>query len=96
MTREELNARTPVPPIDMTNNLACPLLGIFGNDDTSPTPEAVDTLEAALRAAGKQHEFHRYDGAGHGFMHSDGLNYRPAQALDAWTHVWDFFERHLA
>lgn len=93
---EDLTPKRPVNLVERTSELQAPLLGIFGNDDTSPAPEAVDTLEAALRAAGKQHEFHRYDGAGHGFMHSDGLNYRPAQALDAWTHVWDFFERHLA
>ncbi|MSQ42279.1 MAG: dienelactone hydrolase family protein [Dehalococcoidia bacterium] len=73
---EELTPKRPVAAIDMTQHLNAPLLGIFGNDDANPSPEAVDTLEVALRAAGKQYAFHRYDGAGHGFMHYDGANYR--------------------
>jgi carboxymethylenebutenolidase len=30
MGKEELNAKTPVAPIEMTKDLSCPLLGIFG------------------------------------------------------------------
>ena len=33
ITLAELNAKTPVAPIDMTRDLACPLLGLFGNDE---------------------------------------------------------------
>jgi carboxymethylenebutenolidase len=36
--RPELNAKTPVAPIDMTKDLSCPLLGLFGNDDRAPNP----------------------------------------------------------
>jgi hypothetical protein len=32
----------------------------------SPAPEQVNLHEAELRRHGKAHEFHRYDGAGHG------------------------------
>jgi len=39
MGKEELNANTPVAPIDMTKDLCCPLLGLFGNDDRAPSPE---------------------------------------------------------
>src|SRR5262249_18893834 len=31
-----LDARKPVAPIDLTPNLHCPLLGLFGNDDQNP------------------------------------------------------------
>jgi carboxymethylenebutenolidase len=90
-----LNAMRPVAAIDLTPQLACPLLGIFGNDDANPSPEQVDQTEAALKAAGKTYEFHRYDGAGHGFFAVDRANYRAEQATDAWGKVLAFYERHL-
>ena len=93
---EELTPNRPVAPIDYTDRLNVPLLGLFGNDDASPTPEAVNTHEATLKAAGKNYEFHRYDGAGHGFFYYDRPNYRQEQAVDGWKKIWDFFGRHLA
>src|SRR5207249_5412050 len=47
------NEHHPVTPIDLTPQIRCPLLGIFGNDDQFPTPQEVDETEAALKAAGK-------------------------------------------
>ena len=65
MGKEELNPKTPVAPIDMTKDLSCPLLGLFGNEDRAPSPEQVNQHEAELKNHGKTYEFHRYDGAGH-------------------------------
>jgi carboxymethylenebutenolidase len=95
MTPDQLTPRQPVAPIDYTPNLSAPLLGIFGNDDQNPTPAQVDQHEAALRQHGKTYEFHRYDGAGHGFFYYDRPAYRPQQAMDAWNKVFAFFERYL-
>ena len=92
---EELNERQPVAPIDMTPSMKCPLLGIFGNDDASPDPDQVNRTEAALREQGKPYEFHRYDGAGHGFFATDRPNYRQEQAVDGWKKVFAFYERQL-
>jgi carboxymethylenebutenolidase len=96
MRAEDLNEKRPVAPIDLTADLSCPLLGIFGNEDRSPTPEQVDQHEAALKEHGKEYEFHRYDGAGHGFFYYDRGAYRQEQAVDGWNKVWAFFEKHLA
>jgi carboxymethylenebutenolidase len=96
MPASDLNAKTPTAPIDMTPDLHCPLIGIFGNDDRAPSPEQVDQHEAALKAAGKDYEFHRYDGAGHGFNYWDRPIYRPEQAMDSWRKVFAFFGKHLA
>jgi carboxymethylenebutenolidase len=93
---EDLNEKRPVAPIDLTDGLQAPLLGIFGNDDQSPTPEQVNQHEEALKQAGKNYEFHRYDGAGHGFFYYDRPNYRQEQAGDGWSKVWSFFEQHLS
>ena len=55
-------------PIALADRIQCPVLGIFGNDDQSPSPEDVNDYEQALVDADVLHEFHRYDGAGHGFQ----------------------------
>ena len=92
---EALTPGQPVAPIDYAENLRCPLLGIFGNDDKFPTPEEVDQLEQTLKKLGKDYEFHRYDGAGHGIWYYDKPMYRQAQAMDSWEKALDFFDRHL-
>lgn len=92
---EELTEHQPRAVIDMTPEMKCPLLGIFGNDDASPDPEQVNQTEQVLKREGKEYEFHRYDGAGHGFFATDRQNYRPQQAVDGWQKAFAFFERHL-
>ncbi|HYZ21300.1 MAG TPA: dienelactone hydrolase family protein, partial [Rhodopila sp.] len=96
MSKEELNPKQPVAPIDYTKDLSCPLLGLFGNEDRAPTPEQVDQHEAELKKYGKTYEFHRYDGAGHGFFYYDRPMYRIEQALDGWKKVFAFLQKHLA
>jgi carboxymethylenebutenolidase len=95
MSPDQLSAARPVAPIDLTAELGCPLLGLFGNDDQHPTPEQVDLHEAELRRHGKVYEFHRYDGAGHGFFYYHTPMYRPEQAMDGWGKVFAFFESQL-
>lgn len=96
MTSEQLNANNPVAPIDYTPDLPCPILGIFGNDDRSPSPDQVDVHEQALIEHGKEYEFHRYPGAGHGFFYYHRPNYRQEQAVDGWVKIWAFLAKHLA
>ena len=84
-----------VPLVGRTAQLSCPYLGLFGNDDQFPTPAQVDELEKALIEAGKDYEFHRYDGAGHAFFSVDRPAYRPEAALDGWQRIWTFLGSHL-
>jgi carboxymethylenebutenolidase len=95
MSKEELNPKQPKAPIEFTKGLSCPLLGLFGNEDRAPTPEQVDQHEAELKKHGKGYEFHRYEGAGHGFFYYDRPMYRLEQALDGWKKVFAFLEKHL-
>ena len=92
---DELTPANPVAPIDLTKNLSCPLLGLFGNEDMSPSPEQVDLHEAELKKYRKDYTFHRYDGAGHGFWYYHTERYRPVQAMDAWEKTFEFFEALL-
>jgi carboxymethylenebutenolidase len=96
MGKEELNPKTPVAPIDMTKHLCCPLLGLFGNEDRAPSPEQVNQHEAELKKHGKTYEFRRYDAAGHGFFYWHRPLYRPEQAMDGWSKIFAFFDKHLA
>ena len=50
-SKEELTPKQPVAPIDYTKDLSCPMIGIFGNDDKSPSPEQVNLHEAELEEA---------------------------------------------
>ncbi|MBI4307258.1 MAG: dienelactone hydrolase family protein [Chloroflexi bacterium] len=94
-SRQDLTPQQPVAPVDYSKDLSCPLLGLFGNEDQSPSPEQVNQHEAELKKHRKTYEFHRYDGAGHGFWYYDRSNYRPQQAMDGWQKVFAFFGRHL-
>jgi carboxymethylenebutenolidase len=96
MAPDQLSPARPVAPIDFTKDLGAPLLGLFGNDDQSPTPEQVDVHEQELKKHGKDYEFHRYDGAGHGFFYYHTPLYRPQAAMDAWGKTLDFFGAHLS
>ncbi len=84
-----------VAPIDFTENITAPLLGIFGNDDQNPNPDEVNRIEERLKALGKTYEFYRYDGAGHGFFNVAGVAYRPQQAVDGWQKVFGWYGRYL-
>ena len=84
------------PLLHLAKDLSCPLLGLFGADDKSPSPDQVAELEASLVENGKEFEFHSYEGAGHAFFSVNRPSYRPEAAMDGWRKVWDFFGRTLA
>ncbi|MBE3014531.1 dienelactone hydrolase family protein [Microbispora sp. NEAU-D428] len=66
------------PLISRAADLSCPLLGLFGADDRFPSPDEVDVLSAELDKLGKEHEFHVFPDAGHGFFSVDRPAYRRA------------------
>jgi carboxymethylenebutenolidase len=88
-------------PINVTNledelpQLRAPLLGLFGNEDKTPSPQHVDVLERILEQHGKTFEIHRYDDAGHAFFAPDRPSYRVAAANDGWERIASFFAQHL-
>ncbi|MDE0593003.1 MAG: hypothetical protein OSB68_07190 [Dehalococcoidia bacterium] len=55
---EDLTDKQSVALIDQTPNISITLLGIFGQDDESPTPEQVDAIEAELKKPGVDCELH--------------------------------------
>ncbi len=84
------------PIIGLAKDLSCPLLGLFGAEDSHPSPAETAELAKVLSELGKEHEFHTYDGAGHAFFSVERPSYRVEAATDGWQQIWDFFGRYLA
>ena len=92
---EELSPRQPVAPIDFTKDLQCPLLGLFGVEDTRPSQDDMRTTEEALKKNNKTYEFHTYENTGHAFFAVDRPQYRVHAAVDGWKKVFAWFEKYL-
>ena len=43
----------------------------------------------------RTYEFHRYDGAWHGFFYYHTPMYRPEATMDGWGKIFTFFGRYL-
>ena len=83
-------------PIDLADQIKCPVAGFFGQLDKNPTPADVDDYSRALEKAGVHHEFHRYEGAGHAFQNFPApTRYREKQSENAWLKVLAFMENNL-
>jgi carboxymethylenebutenolidase len=81
--------------VGLAPGLRCPLLGLFGADDRSPSPADVTAMAKALEANGKTFEFHSYEDAGHAFFSVDRPSYRLDASKDGWKRIWAFFGAHL-
>jgi carboxymethylenebutenolidase len=82
--------------IGEADHLSGPLLGLFGAEDTFPSPEQNDMLAKALEAAGKEFTFRTYDGAGHAFFSVDRPSYRVEAATEGWKEIFTFLARTIA
>lgn len=87
----------PESPLDMAPRLACPYLGLFGEEDPVISLADVEELRAILEREGKTFEIKTYPGAGHAFFNDTRPDaYRPEAAADAWSRCLTFLRRHLA
>jgi carboxymethylenebutenolidase len=84
------------PLIGLSENLSCPLLGLFGGDDQFPTPAETAELSSTLDSFNKAHEFHTFNGAGHAFFSVDRASDRVEAAVEGWDKIWAFFGEHLS
>src|SRR5262245_22103581 len=83
-------------PIALAHRIRCPVIGFFGDEDQNPTPADVDDYSNALTAAGVEHTFHRYAGAGHAFQNFPTPDrYRENASEDAWEKLLAFLEKQL-
>lgn len=82
----------PADP-DFSGNDAA-VLGVYAELDARVNASR-ETAEAALTAAGLDHELKTYPGADHAFFNDTGQRYNSEQARAAWADVLDWLGRYL-
>ncbi len=86
-----------IPPTEAADpkRITVPLQGHFANQDDWCTPQAVNGLEATLKAAGANYELFRYE-AQHGFFNEQRPEVYNAEASQqAWERMGRFLNAHL-
>jgi len=75
-----------------TDEIRIPILGSFGERDTSILPEDVRAFQKRLRVA---NDIKIYPEAGHAFFDDQRESYVPSAAADAWSRALAFFAKYL-
>jgi carboxymethylenebutenolidase len=85
----------PVPPLELADQLGCPLLAAVGAEDQNPSPEIGAQLLERAGESGQEVKVDVYEGAAHAFFADYRPMYRPVPAAKLWVEIVPFFARHL-
>ncbi len=85
----------PTPAGDMLQNLCCPMLGLFGDEDTNPSQADVARFRSTLEDSSKTFELVSYKEAGHAFFSDTRPSYRPEAAYMAWGRCLEWLSKYL-
>jgi carboxymethylenebutenolidase len=88
------SAIQPVNPSDVAEKLLCPLLGLYGGQDTGIKMPDVQAAAAKATVSGKQVEIVIYPDAGHGFHADYRPSYNAADAAAGWSRMLGWFSSH--
>ena len=80
-------------PTQRAAEMTCPVLALQAGDDQNISAEDNAAFDAALTAAGVEHEIVTYPGAPHSFFDRKYEEFA-ADSEDAWNRVLAFIERH--
>ncbi|MDW0166955.1 MAG: dienelactone hydrolase family protein [Nitrososphaeraceae archaeon] len=72
-----------------------PVLGIFGDQDSSIPVDTVKAFESALNSNNIPNEIYIFKGVGHAFANPSGDNYAHTETKDAWDKTLSFLDKHL-
>ncbi|MDG2307371.1 MAG: dienelactone hydrolase family protein [Candidatus Binatia bacterium] len=93
----ERSERKPASALDMAPQLSCPLVGLYGADDSLIPTADVSELRDILERGGKEFDLVTYEGAGHAFLNEARPEaYRPEAAADAWERALKLFQKYLS
>ena len=88
-----------VTDAEKLKQLQGPVLGIFGNNDTAPSPMNVEHFKNALKTAGKTDvTIYQFDGVGHAFASKAAMKmglYNAEKSKEAWGKMWEWMEQKL-
>lgn len=84
----------PLQPVDVADQLRCPLLGLYGGKDPGIAVADVQAAVEKARAAGKSAELVVFPEAGHGFHADYRASYDAEAAQEGWSRALAFFMQH--
>jgi carboxymethylenebutenolidase len=85
---------TPLHPVDVTDKIDAPVLGLYGGADQGIPVETVERMRAGLRAFVKPGEIIVYPDAPHAFNADYRPAYRKEVAQDAWKKMLAWFKKY--
>src|SRR5215468_9238010 len=85
----------PVTGFDVAKDIKIPMLGLFGETDTGPSPADARKMFDMLKQNNPADEIVVYPGAGHGFMADYRPSYNATAAADAWKRCTGWFDKYL-
>lgn len=88
------NSIQPQTPAMVADRLLCPLLGLYGGQDSGIKMPDVQAAADKARAAGKSVEIVIYPDSPHGFHADYRPSYHEADAKDGWARMLAFFRAH--
>ena len=84
----------PETNMDKLKSLNCDVIGFFGNQDRSPSPEMVTKFEADMQTAGKKITAYKYE-ANHGFANPSNPSFNKPATEDAHMKAVAFLKAHM-
>jgi carboxymethylenebutenolidase len=86
----------PSGPLDVTDKVDRPVLGLYGGADQGIPLEHVERLRAGLKAFGNDRKstIHVYEGMPHAFNADYRPSYRKEAAEDGWKRMLAWFKKH--
>lgn len=84
----------PETNLEKLKTLNCDVIGFFGNQDRSPSPEMVTKFEADMQSAGKKITTNKYE-AGHGFANPSNPSFNKEASEDAHLKAVTFLKEHM-
>lgn len=76
-------------------NIKWPVLGVFGEDDTSIPISQVEQFATELDTLGVENIIYVYPGVGHAFANPSAQTYSAEATKDAWAKTVMFLDQHL-
>ncbi len=85
----------PVTGFDVVKDIKAPFLGLFGEKDTSPSPDDAKKFGELLKQTNSNSEVVIYPNVGHGFFADYRPSYNAEAAADAWKGCTGLFAKSL-
>ena len=83
------------PPYELAENINCPILFHFGEEDENPSQDDMRKFDDELTRLGKPHQFYTYPGANHAFMDFTTGRFHKEAAEASWPRTLEFFAASL-